>query len=66
MLVVSKISQNIRYLERIGFIDWLFIIDFDENSEYDGLFSRCRQKLEERKKVHLVVKKNDSPIIHVC
>lgn len=64
MLVVFKTSQNLCNLRFVGIIDWLYVIDFDENSKANGLLSKCERKLEERKKIHLVVK-NDSPIIHV-
>jgi len=64
VLVVSNFSREIDHLEFIGVIDWIFVIDFDENSNFDGLFSKCGKKLEERKRIHKVVK-NDSPTIHI-
>ncbi len=64
LLVVSKFTSNLRNLEFVGLVDWLFVVDFDENSDSDGLLSKCRKNLEERKTLHLVVK-DDSPTIHV-
>jgi len=64
MLVVSKFTSSLSNLPFIGLIDWLFVVDFDEDSNSDGLLSKCRTKLEERKTLHLVVK-GESPTIHV-
>lgn len=64
MLIVPKFTSNPRNSAFIGLIDWLFVMDFDENSHSDGLLSKCRENLEKRKMLHLVVK-GDSPIIHV-
>ena len=68
ILITFKFQSNLSYLSNLGYIDWLFVIDFDDNSEADGLLSECKEILENRKVIHLVTKGNalsDIPITHV-
>ncbi|MGZ5190036.1 MAG: tetratricopeptide repeat protein, partial [Flavisolibacter sp.] len=50
-------------LKNFSFINWTFVMDFDPESLDNGLLSKCKDNLETRQSLHMVVKGN-SPTIN--
>lgn len=58
-LIVPPLKSDSALLSNIGYVDWFFVIDFDQLTDADGLLSKCIGNLEVRQKVHLT--KKDDP-----
>ena len=50
--------------EIIGAVDWSFVVDFDPESDDDGLLRIIRPKLESKRSIHLAVK-GDRPTLNL-
>jgi len=64
LVVPPFVADSPLPLENIGHLPWDFVIDFDRNSDVNGILSKCKGILEERRVLHRITK-GDSLTINV-
>lgn len=62
-LITSPLDKTSPFLEKFGLINWTFVIDFDFESQQNGLLSICRDNLEKHQSLNVIIKDN-LPSIH--
>ena len=63
-LITSPLSEYTEKceLKNFGLVNWTLVIDFDPESQDSGLLSKCRDSLEVRQSLNIVVKGNTPSI----